>query len=109
MKTYTYSIFIQTTAEKLWEALTSPEFTRQYWAGNALLSEWKVGAPVSLVTKEGKVDIEGKVLSYNPYSSLSYTFDVAKYPSFEHEPISNVTYTIEPRGDIMKLTILHEE
>ncbi len=109
MKTFTYNTYINTTAEKLWEALTSKEFTRQYWNGKELRSDWKVGAGLELVGKNGSVGWKGTVLSYDPYTSLSYTFDVSPYPHFAEEPISKVTYKLAPAGDAMLLTIIHEE
>jgi uncharacterized protein YndB with AHSA1/START domain len=109
MKTFTYNTYINTTAEKLWQALTSAEFTRQYWNGKSLQSDWKVGSPISLLTTKGAVSWFGNVLSYDPYTSLSYTFDVSLMPPLASEPISRVTYTLEPLGDSIMLTVLHEE
>ncbi len=37
-RTYVYTIHIATTPEALWRALTSSEFTEQYWGGSALES-----------------------------------------------------------------------
>ena len=40
---FVYVTFIRTTPEKLWEALLKPEFTKQYWFGVTLDSDWKKG------------------------------------------------------------------
>jgi uncharacterized protein YndB with AHSA1/START domain len=120
MKTFIYNIFINTTAPKLWEALTSKEFSRQYWSGHEIRSDWKVGSPVSLIKKNGTANWQGTILSYEPNTSLSYTFDVSVDPRFHginskygrflaEEPISKVTYKLEPIGDAILLTIIHEE
>ncbi len=109
MKTFTYNTYINTTAEKLWDALTSAEFTRQYWNGKSVQSDWKVGSPISLITTKGAVSWFGNVLSYDPYTSLSYTFDVSQMPPLATEPVSRVTYTLAPLGDAIMLTVLHEE
>ena len=120
MKNFTNNIIIKTTALKLWEALTSKEFSRQYWSDREIRSEWKVGSPVSLVQKDGTVNWQGKILSYEPCTSLSYTFDVSADPRFHgisseyerflaEEPVSKVTYKLKPFGDAMLLTIIHEE
>ncbi|HZK75731.1 MAG TPA: SRPBCC domain-containing protein, partial [Candidatus Kapabacteria bacterium] len=101
--------YINTTAEKLWEALTSAEFTRQYWNGKSLQSEWKVGSDISLLTAKGAVSWFGKVLAFDPYTSLSFTFDVSLMPPLASEPVSRVTYTLAPVGDTIMLTVLHEE
>jgi uncharacterized protein YndB with AHSA1/START domain len=109
MKTFTYNTYINTTAEKLWEALTSAEFTRQYWNGKSLQSDWKVGSDISLITTKGAVTWFGKVLSYDPYTAMSFTFDVSLMPPLASEPVSRVTYTLAPNGDSIMLTVLHEE
>jgi uncharacterized protein YndB with AHSA1/START domain len=72
MKTFTYYIFINTTPQKLWEALTSPELIRQYWNSFAIRSEWQVGASISLVKPDGTLNWEGRILVYDPYFLLSY-------------------------------------
>lgn len=109
MKTFTYNICINTTAEQLWQGLTSPEFTKQYWNGKEIRSDWKVGAPIALVGRNGSVGWKGTILSFEPYASLSYTFDVSPYPHFEDEPISKVTFKLTPVGEAMMLSIIHEE
>src|SRR5439155_6417119 len=77
MKTFTYNIIIKTTAPKLWEALTSKDFSREYWSEHEIRSEWKVGSTVALVQKDGTVNWEGKILFYDPPTYLSYTIDVS--------------------------------
>ena len=52
---YVYVTFIRTTPEKLWEALTDPKFTRQYWLGTAVESAWKQGSPWKLTYADGTV------------------------------------------------------
>ena len=47
---FLYVTYIETTAEKLWQALTDSEFTRRYWWGTDVVSDWKVGSPFKLVT-----------------------------------------------------------
>jgi len=118
--TFTYNIFINITAPRLWEALTSKELSSQYWSGRHILSEWKVGSRVSLIQKDGTSNWEGKILSYEPYTTLSYTFDVsvdprvhginAKHSRFlADEPVSKVTFKLESVGDATLLTIFHED
>ena len=57
-----YVTYIATTAEKLWEALTDGEFTRRYWGGRRIQSDWKVGSPVRHVREDGGIDWQGEVL-----------------------------------------------
>ncbi len=39
-----YTLFIRSTPRKTWDAITKPEFTREYWGGMANVSDWKKGA-----------------------------------------------------------------
>ena len=47
---FVYVTYIETTPEKLWEALTSSEFTKRYWLDTSIVSDWKVGSSFKLVT-----------------------------------------------------------
>ena len=50
---HVYEVYIRTTPEKLWEAITTPEMTRQYFYANAVDSDWKVGSPVRHRSADG--------------------------------------------------------
>jgi uncharacterized protein YndB with AHSA1/START domain len=73
--TFTYSTYIGTTPEKLWEALTDSKFTRQYWGGLTLESDWKAGSPIKMIQPEGsrQPSKEGKILKADKPKVLSYT------------------------------------
>ena len=108
-QTYVYVTYIATTAEELWQALTSGEFTSRYWFGRRIESDWKVGSRVALYMKDGKLSDSGEVLEYDPPRRLSYTFHVEFDEKLRQEPASRVTFEIEPAGDAMKLTVTHSE
>ena len=86
----TYEIHIATTAEKLWEALTSPEVLQKNWG--TIASHWTVGSSVMEVDDSGTVLWKGKVLHSEPPHLLSYTFDVIGVG----EPPTEVTFEIGP-------------
>lgn len=73
--TFTYSTYISATPEQLWEALTSEQFTKQYWMGTVLESDWKVGSPIKLTHPKGGQMKEkyGTVVAFDPPKLLSYT------------------------------------
>ena len=75
MNTFIYSTYINTTPEKLWEALTNSEFTHQYWGGTSVESDWKVGSPIKLISPEYRKtpDNIGTILKSDPPKLLSYT------------------------------------
>jgi uncharacterized protein YndB with AHSA1/START domain len=72
--TFVYEIYIDTTAEELWKALTSPDYTEKYWGGRRIRSDWKKGSPVEHIRPDGGSDWHGEVLIADPPKHLSYTF-----------------------------------
>lgn len=118
---FVYKSYITTTPERLWKALTEPEFTKQYW-GLALHTDWKVGSPITW--DHGGLEIshpDQVVLVSEPYERLSYTWhsfspewaaryevDAERQKTLESEQRSRATFEIEPDGDKCKLTVVHE-
>src|SRR5689334_18229269 len=101
-----YTTYIRTTPKKLWEAITKPEFTRQYWAGVENVSDWKKGSKWEHIGGEvGKreVWITGKVLECTPLKRLVLSWadpdDLADQ--------SRVTFEIQAIGDMVCLTVTH--
>jgi uncharacterized protein YndB with AHSA1/START domain len=103
-----YSTFIKASPESVWRALTEGEFTREYWGGRSIASDWKVGAPVKYLREDGRIDVEGQVLEARPPHRLSYTFHMLISESHEAEVPTIVTFEIEPLGEVVKLTLTHE-
>jgi uncharacterized protein YndB with AHSA1/START domain len=104
---FVYVTYIETTPEKLWEALTSSEFTRRYWFNTEVRSDWKVGSPIALVM-DGKTTDVGEILEADRPRRLSYTFKHVLDEELKKEPASKVVVTIEPHGKVVKLTLTHE-
>jgi uncharacterized protein YndB with AHSA1/START domain len=106
---FMYVIFIATTPEKIWEALTSGEFTRRYWGGLRIRSDWAVGSRVEHVSEDGRIGLQGEVLEAEPPRLLSYTFHMQISSEHRAERPSRVTFAIEPVGAMVKLTLPHED
>ena len=104
---FVYVTFIETTPEKLWEALTSSEFTRRYWFGSDIVSDWKVGSPFSLVMN-GKTTDDGEILEADKPRRLSYSFHHLLNDEARKERPSKVTFVLEPQGKLVRLTLTHE-
>ena len=104
---FVYVTYIETTPEKLWEALTSSEFSKRYWFGTEVRSDWKVGSPFALVT-DGKTSDTGEILIADPPRRLAFTFKHELFEEMRDEPATKVVFTIEPFGEIVKLTVTHE-
>ncbi len=103
---FVYTTYIETTAEKLWQALTDGDFTERYWFGHRVTSDWKPGSAYTF-TKAGANTIEGNVLSIDPPKQLIYTWNPIS-PETKGERISRVTFDLEPRGKVVKLTVTHD-
>src|SRR5438477_589330 len=104
---FVYTTYIETTPEKLWEALTTSEFSKRYWFGTEVRSDWKVGSPLAMVT-DGKTSDTGEILEADPPRRLSYTFKHQLFEEMRNEPATTVVFTIEPHGTIVKLTVTHQ-
>ena len=104
---YVYVTYIETSAETLWQALTDGDFTERYWFGNRIASDWKQGAPYGF-TKDGNPMVVGQVITFDPVRRLAYSWDNRK-PEAAGEATSRVTFDLEPRGNVVKLTVTHDE
>ena len=105
---FVYVTYIETTPEKLWDALTQSDFTRLYWFGTEVRSDWKVGSPFALVTNGTTTD-SGEILEADRPRLLSYTFKHVRDPEMSKERASKVVFTLEPFGKLVKLTLTHED
>lgn len=112
---FVYVTLIATTPEKLWVALTDPQFTLQYWFETAVESDWKVGSRV-VYRRKGEITDEGTVLQCDPPRVLSYTFHHLRLEEFRGEAPSRVTFEIEslgdgpgPKGEAVRLTVTHDQ
>ncbi|TYK43007.1 ArsR/SmtB family transcription factor [Actinomadura decatromicini] len=118
---FVYTTYIKTTPERLWQALTDPAFTRRYW-GVAFETDWKPGSTITWVEDGATTaDPEQVVLEAEPGRRLSYTWhtftpewakavgvDEETRAALLAEPRSKVTFEIEPAGETVKLTVVHE-
>ena len=111
-ETFVYVTYLKTTPEKLWRALTDGDFSAKYWSGFRVQSDWKTGSPIAVRNPgfmEGKGDIVGTVLACDPPRLLTYTFENAADPfAGRRQGPSRVTYELELVGDLVKLTLTHE-
>jgi uncharacterized protein YndB with AHSA1/START domain len=104
---FVYTTYIETSADKLWQALTDGDFTERYWFGHRVASDWEAGSPYRFA-KQGAPTIEGKVLVADPPRRLAYSWDSCS-PEAQRERTSRVTFDLEPRGKVVKLTVTHDE
>ncbi|HVU09810.1 MAG TPA: SRPBCC family protein [Phototrophicaceae bacterium] len=101
-ETFTYIIYINAPAEAVWEALTTASFTRQFWGGRSIESDWQVGSSVRHVKPDGTFDWEGKILQADPPNVLSYSWQT---PGLEP---SKVTFDLKFHAPNTRLLVTHE-
>jgi uncharacterized protein YndB with AHSA1/START domain len=101
-----YTIYIASTPEEVWEALTTAEFSRKYFFGNAVEVDLRVGGVFVVRTPDGAVHISGEVFECDPPRKLTITFNVNWPELIEKLGPTLVTYEIEPAGDVLKLTLI---
>jgi uncharacterized protein YndB with AHSA1/START domain len=100
-----YTIYIASTPEKVWEALTSAEFSRKYFSGFAVEMEAKLGGSFIVRAPDGSEHIAGEVLEYDPPKRLTVTWDVNWPDLVAKLGTTLVTYEIEPAGEAVRLTM----
>jgi uncharacterized protein YndB with AHSA1/START domain len=105
-----YSIYIAASAEKVWQALTSAEFSRQYFSGFAVEIEERIGGAFVMRAADGAVHISGEVIECERPHKLTVTFNVNWPGLVEALGVELVRYEIEPAGDTVRLTMsqLHD-
>ena len=107
---FIYVTHINATPEKVWAALTEPEFTRQYWNGQLIESDWTPGATVKFIKPDGGVKLKGEVLRVEPPKILVYTWDGDSYAAAgPGEGVTRVTFEITVAFNITRLTVTHED
>lgn len=100
-------IFIKTTPEKLWHALTDGDMTRQYYMNTRVESTWEPGAPYRYLWPNDVVMLEGEVTESDPPRRLVTTFQPRWDAAASALPASTVMFEIEPVGDSVRLTLTH--
>lgn len=105
---FVYVTYIRTSPEKLWQALTDPDFTQRYWYGVRIESSLKPGADWKLMLPDGRVADTGNVIESDPPRRLVVTWRNEFIPDLKAEGDSRCTFTLEPQNEMVKLTILHE-
>lgn len=104
---FVYVTYIRTTPEKLWSALTEPEFQEQYWFGVHCESKWTSGSPWKMLYADGRITDAGEILESDPPRRLVIRWRHEDRPELKAEGDSRCTMELEPTGGAVKLTITH--
>jgi uncharacterized protein YndB with AHSA1/START domain len=104
-----FEIYIKTTPERLWEAITDPGLRAAYSFGVETHSDWTPGSTYT-ASVPGVVDIAaGENLEVDPPRRLVQSFDALWSDDVKAEGTSRVTWEIEPVGDSCKLVVTHDQ
>ncbi|HEX6601622.1 MAG TPA: SRPBCC family protein [Solirubrobacterales bacterium] len=103
-----FEIYIKTTPERLWEAITSEQMRKRYSFGVGTVSEWTEGSEYRSAVP-GVVDIaSGKNLDVDPPRRLVQSFTALWSEDVQREGESRVTWEIEPVGSSCRLRVTHD-
>lgn len=100
-----YVTYIAAAPAQVWQGLTDPAFTRQYFGGLSVEVEPKAGGSFRMLTADGRTHISGEVVEWSPPRRLSCTWVVEGMPGFAALPACLVTYDIEQAGGAVRLTM----
>jgi uncharacterized protein YndB with AHSA1/START domain len=105
-----YEIYIKTTPERLWEAITDPELRSKYNFGVRVQSDWTPGSRYEGVHPSApSALLEGENVVVEPPRLLVQTFTARWSDEVAAEGASKVTFEIEPVGDSCRLLVTHAE
>ncbi|WP_050454459.1 SRPBCC family protein [Candidatus Burkholderia verschuerenii] len=106
-ETFLYVTYIRTTPDKLWAALTTPEWQRQYWFGIHQESDWKAGSSWRMMFADGRVADSGEVLEADPPKKLVLKWRNEFREDLKDAGYSRCTYELEQHDEAVKLTVTH--
>ena len=104
---YVYVTYIESTPEKVWDALTDPDITERYW-GHRNVSDWQAGSRWEMRRVDGSdaIDVDGTVIESERPTRLVTTW--ARSPEAGGGE-SRATFDIEDHGELVRLTVTHED
>jgi uncharacterized protein YndB with AHSA1/START domain len=105
-----FEIYIKTTPERLWEAITDPEMRSKYNFGARINSDWSLGSRYEMSAGDGAVPLgEGENVEVDPPRRLVQTMTALWSDEVKSQGESRVTWEIEPVGDSCRLTVTHDQ
>jgi uncharacterized protein YndB with AHSA1/START domain/DNA-binding transcriptional ArsR family regulator len=104
-----FEIYIRTTPERLWEAITDPEMRRRYNFGLGVASDWEPGSRYALASARGGEIATGENFEVDPPRRLVQSFEALWSDEVKREGTSRITWEIEPVDDSCRLTVTHDQ
>jgi uncharacterized protein YndB with AHSA1/START domain len=107
--TAVFEVFIKTTPERLWEAITDPEQRKKYSFGVETHSDWTQGSEYRAGIPGGVDIASGRNVEVDPPRLLVQTFDALWSDDVKAQGTTRVTWEIEPVGSSCRLTVVHDQ
>ena len=110
---HVFVIYMQSTPDDVWRALTDPSMTKKYFHDTRVVSDFQVGSPIAYLLDEEagpREAVRGTILESDPPRLLKTSFYFAEnsHGGKERSEETVVTYAVEPVGEVVKLTVTHE-
>jgi uncharacterized protein YndB with AHSA1/START domain len=103
---FVHVIYIRTTPERLWSALTSPDFMKQYWFGMHFQTDWS-GSAWQLVFSDRIVADSGEIIEVDPPRRMVFKWRDDFRPELKAEGYGRCTIELEPIDNSVKLRLTH--
>jgi uncharacterized protein YndB with AHSA1/START domain len=104
---FVYVIYIGAPQQKVWDALTTPEFQKQYWFGGHQDSTWKKGAEWKMFMPEHGLTDSGEILESDPPNRAVIKWRNEFRPELKVEGWSRCTMELSHDGGVTKLSVTH--
>ena len=104
---FVYVTYIRTTPEKLWAALTTPDFMKKYWFGMSIETDWKAGSTWKLIFPDGRIADTGEIVEFDPPRRIVLKWRNEFRPELTAEGYARCSIELEPQDGAVKLTISH--
>jgi uncharacterized protein YndB with AHSA1/START domain len=105
-----FEIYIRTTPERLWEAITDEETRTRFQFGNRIHSDWTPGSRWEITNPKAEGPLmQGENLEVDPPRRLVQSAEALWGEDVKREGTTRVTWEIEPVGDSCRLTVTHDQ
>jgi uncharacterized protein YndB with AHSA1/START domain len=105
---FVYMTVIAAPPERVWEGLTTAEFTEQYWHATRVRSDFTAGATIEFLNPDDSVGVAGEIVTAERPKELSYTWRFLRNPDAADDPASLVTFRLEAIRVGTRLTVIHD-
>lgn len=103
-----YVIYIAAPQERVWAALTGSVFTKKYFFGRSVESDWNPGSAVTYRMPNGDIDVAGHIVEVDPPRLVRLTWRVEWLEEARNLPETTVSFEIEPTGEACRLTMVED-